>query len=524
MPTTSSLFSFRFLCALAAMCVIGGTSNRLLAQEGDFASAQEQLQAVLEAGQQQFADGDFAAAAESFSQVVTASGGYQPGPLLLRAKAYAQLEEYEAALEDLKNALTYGQSQPALLPEIQNTRAEVYMEIGAFQQALPDLEAATKANRSNPQYQFNLGKTYIKLGAPNQAEKALTKYLEAEVEDDEEQRGEALSYRGQAFGYLGKKEKANADFEAALAIDPENHETYFSRASVALQDKEYAAAAVDLRKSIENYTPEDEEDELPFGQAYLTLASVYEELGKEAATPEEATAAYMKEVAVCNELIDLLDEDDPRLGSVKAAVYFRLGVGQRLLNQYGPAINSFSIALQNNPVMGEAYFRRGICFFYLGEERLAIRDFEQSASISYDSPRANLWKGMAWAKMGNLNEAIRAYGESVAVSDRYIPAFVNRGLAHLKQEDYTKAIDDFNEAIRLQPTEASHYYRRGRAYSLSGDREKAIRSLMIAVQLDKNLAPAYSAIADELKADGQWQLAEEYRRRASELGNFETNR
>lgn len=490
-----------------------------MAQEGDLGSAQEQLQAVLEAGQQQFEDADYAAAAESFSQVVTASGGYQPGPLLLRAKAYAQLEEYEAALEDLKNALTYGQSQPALLPEIQNTRAEVYMEIGAFQQALPDLQAATKANRANPQYQFNLGKTLIKLGGADQAEKALTRFLDAETEDDEVQRGEALSYRGQAFGYMGKKEKANADFDAALAIDPENHETYFSRASVSLQDKEYAAAAIDLRNSIDKYTPEDEEDELPFTQAFLTLASVYEEIGKEAETSEEATASYTKEVAVCNELIDLLEEDNPQLAPIKAAVYFRLGVGQRLLSQYGQAINSFSIALQNNPVMGEAYFRRGICFFYLGEEKLAIRDFEQSSSISFDSPRANLWKGMAWAKLGDLNEAIRAYGESVAVSDRYIPAFINRGLAHLKQEDYPKAIDDFNEAIRLQPTEASHYYRRGRAYSLSGNREKAIRSLMIAIQLDKNLGPAYSAIANELKADGQWQLAEEYRRRGVELGN-----
>ncbi len=497
--------------------LIMGASTLAFAQD-DFGSAQNDAQAALENGQQLFKDGDYEAAADAFTQVIDATGGFQPAPLLMRAKAYAQLEEYEASLEDLKNALTYGQAQTALVPEILNTRAEVYMLLNAYQLALPDLQQAVQADRSQSQYQFNLGKTLAKLGGFDQAEKALTKYLDSEPEGEEEQVAEALAYRGQAFGFMGDKEESLSDFEKSLEINPENHECYFNRALVYLQDKEYGPAEADMAKSIQFYVPDDEDDENPFIQGYLTLASIQEELGKSMEDESASNAAYARCAETCSKLLDELDEEDPQLAASRAATNFRLGVAQRLMGQYGPAVNSMSIALQDNPAMGEAYFRRGICFFYLGEERLAIRDFEQAASINFDSPRSNLWKGMAWAKLGDLNEAIRAYGESISVSDRYIHAFVNRGLAHLQNGDFQKAADDFNEAIRLQPTEANHFYRRGRAYSLLGDSEKSIRSLMIAIQLDENLAKAYEAITKELAADGQSQLANEYRRRAADLG------
>lgn len=486
---------------------------------------QEQLQALIEQGQNQFNEGDFEAAATSFSTAVNAlerAGAYAPGPLLLRAKAYAQLEEYEAALEDLKKALQYAQNQPAVMPEIQNTRAEVYMEFDAFQAALPDLQAAVQANRSNPQYQFNLGKALVKLGGAEPGEKALTKYLDAEVEGEEDQRAEALRLRGQAFGGMRKFAEANADIEASLAIEPDNYEAYYTRAQIALIKEDYEGAGVDLREAIAKYEPKDEDDDFPFVQGHLTLASAMEEAGKAKSREDDdagAAAAYAACEAECEKLLALIEEDDdPRTPQTKAAALFRKGVAQRMQGELGDAVKAFSRVLEIDPNFGEAYFRRGICFHFMGEEKLAIRDFEQAASINFDSPRSNLWKGMSWAKLGEYDEAIRAYGESIAVSDRYTPAYVNRGLAHLADRDYDKAIDDFNEAIRLQPTEAMHYYRRGKAQALEGLRDKAIQSFMNAIEFNNRMGPAYNDLAIELDANGQSALAVEYRRRASQLG------
>lgn len=493
-------------------------------------TAQEQIEAVIAQGQKQFEEGDYEAAAGSFTAIVNAyerAGAFAPGPLLLRAKAYAQMEDYQAAIEDLKKATQYSQSQPQILPEIQNTRGEVYMKVEAYDAALPDLQAAVQANRLHPQYQFNYGKALVKLGGVEAGEKALTKYLnllaamEEVPEGEEVQKAEALRLRAQAFGAMNKFDKAEADLAASLEIEPDSYEPYLTRAQIELAEEDYAGAALNLEEAIAKYVPKREDDKLPFVQGYLTLASVYEEQGKALGRAGDAAGAaerYALCVATCQKLIDLLPEKDPRVDNIRVAALYRRGVAERLHGDLADAVKSFSRLLQLDPNQGEAYFRRGICFHFLGEERLAIRDFEQAASINFDSPRSNLWKGMSWAKLGDTNEAIRAYGESIAVSDRYVPAFVNRGLAHISQGDFRKAIDDLNEAIRLQPTEALHYYRRGKAQAAAGEREKAIQSYMNAIEFNEKLRPAYRELSKELDASGESALANEYRSRAAEIG------
>lgn len=515
------LTTLRFLPLAILLAAPGLLSGPATAQEAPAQGGGNQVQARLDQGIQLFKDGEFEAATQAFSEVIAvveAQSAYVPGPYLFRAKALAQLEDYEGAIEDLKNALTYAQNAPQLQPEINNTRAEVYMKLDAYQAALPDLQAATKIDRINPQYQFNLGKTLVKLGGAEPGEKALTKYLNSDIAaEEDEQRAEALQLRGAANGLLKNEEQAAADFAASLEIDPTNHETYFARGQLALGNQDFVSAIEDLGLSIENYTPKDENDTNPFIQAHLARATAFEEYGKQGTSPEEAFDAFARGRAECELLLSQLPETDPQLSPAIAATLFRKGVLERLSGDLGPAVKSFSKALQINPILGEAYFRRGICFFYLGEEKLAIRDFEQAASIDFDSPRSNLWEGLAWAQMGDYNESIRAYGESIAVSDRYLPAYVNRGLAHLQQADFSKAVADFNEAIRLDPTNAIHYYRRGKAYALSGESDKAIKSLMNAVAFNQRLAPAYDALADELESQGQADLAAEYRNIAQQL-------
>ena len=486
--------------------------------ELDAESAAEQIQALMTSAGEQLQAGEFEAALQTLNQVIQAGGGYSAAPLLLRAKAFAGLEEYQSALEDLKNADTYSQATPQLIPEIKNTRAEIFMELGNYQGALADLQEATKLVRGVPKIQFNYGKTLVLLGGVQEGEKALTDFLESEeAAADDELRAEALSLRGRAFGFLNKIDEAQRDLAASLSIDPTNHEAYLARATLYINEKAWDQASEDLLLSIENYTAPEGQESYPFIQGYLSLASVYEEIGKEALSESQANESYQEAIRICNDLIALMPENDPNMDGAKSATLFRRAVNERLSNEFRNAVKSFSQALRLNAELGDAYFRRGICFYYLDEERLAIRDFEQAASINFDSPRANLWQGMSWAKLGDYNEAIRAYGESLAVSDRYIPAYVNRGLAHMHQGDYEKAIDDFNEAIRLKPNDATHYYRRGKAYSFIEESDRAIKSFTLAIEFDPRLAPAYLAMASELRETGRPELAAEYERQAAEL-------
>ncbi len=492
------------------------------AEQGD---AQAELEALVKRGQEEYEAEDYEAAAATFSEVAAKSGGYNPLPLLLRAKAYAKMEEYEAALKDLKDATTYGAQNPGVAAEAASTRADIFMEVGAFDQALPDVQAAVSFDRNNPGLQFKLGKVLANVGrtqpgAFDAAVKALTKYLkseEAEKEENAQQKAEALRLRAGANAALTYYDEANEDLDASLEIDGENYESYFTRGTIELLQKNYAAAVEAFEVSVKNYVPKKEIDKMPFIQGYLTLASALEEQGKEETDPDKKKAIFERERDVMAEMVEKIPEDDQNGLPAKGAALFRQAVADRLLGNMADAVKGFSQAIELNPGFSEAYFRRGICFFNMGEEGMAIGDFEQAAALNFASPRENLWKGLAHAQQGDYIEAIRAYGEALAVSDRYTPAYVNRGLAYMQLKDYDKAISDFNDAIRIQPTEPKHYYRRGQAYAAKGDTEKAIRSLMNAVEFDNTFMEAHVALADLLERTGRKSLADEYRRRGESL-------
>lgn len=479
-------------------------------------TAQEEFKQLAEEAQKNYDDGEYAEAAAIYGQLIARSGGYSPEPYFKRAQANVKLEEYAAAIEDLRETLTYASGNKALIAETKNLRGEVYLEQGNIQLALPDLQAAVSENRNNPRYQFNLGKALAKGGAAREAEKTLTRYLEMEDPDLEERESETYLLRGQSYAALQRYDQARADLAKAQELDPEAHEAFFLDAQIAMFEKDYEAAADAFEKAIQNYTPEDESDDLPYIQAHLTRAVALEEVGKEAEDADVKKKAFEGQKAESERLLDALP-DRAELGGIKAAALFRLGVAERFLGNFPEAVKAFSEALEINPSMGEGFFRRGICFFYMGEEQLAILDFESAAALDFASPRANLWKGRTYAQLGDHREAIKAYGEALGVSDRYADAYINRGLSYVQLGDYDKAVDDFNEAIRLNPGFGKPYYYRGVAYRMQGERTKALKSLTNAVQFDPELAPAYRSLGNMLSGSGRSGLAGEYLRKAQEL-------
>ncbi len=495
--------------------IVAMASTPAMAQDAELTPEQQAFQEKMQAGADQLEAKEFDAAVETFSEALQSSGGFNPTPFLGRARAYLGLKEYEAALEDLRETFQYGQTVPGLIGAAQNTRGEVYLEMGAYDLALTDLQAAAGADRSNPDIQFNLGKVYIKLGGASEGEKALTKFI-GDAKEDDERLAEAYQLRAEAYAGLGKFEAATADIARSLELDDTVHQSYFTQAIVYLQQEKYDKAAESLKQAIAKYVPENEDDDLPYIEAYLARAAALEEFGKKSADATIRDSAYAEEEAAVQELLTLLP-DRPNLAPAKAASLYRLGVAQRLQGDLAKAVKSFSDAIEINPGMGEAYFRRGVAFYYLQEYQLAAGDFEQAASINFDNPRSNLWLGRTYAKMGDYFRAVRAYSAAVAVSDRYVDAYVGRGLANMRLGEFKNAITDFNEALRLRPTTARLYYYRAQAFQKLGERDQAARSLMNAIEFDEDLVEAYGPLADILDAVGRSTLAREYRQKAARL-------
>jgi tetratricopeptide (TPR) repeat protein len=476
---------------------------------------QEEVTALFNEGQAALEAKEFEKALAAYDRLILeyknnlAAQNFMPAFYTGRGRAFAGMEDLEAALADFKEALLVDPNNVAALV----ARGNLYLEAGANELALGDFQLAAEQNRRDPQVLFGLGKAYALLGGAQQAVKPLTYVIQGD-----ENNAEAYRLRAQAYAGLGKYPDAYADLEKAVSLEPENHENYFTRAAILLREEKFPEAVEQINASLENYKPKDEAAPEPFSQGYLTKAAVLEEIGKTA--PDEAlrTEAYTLALKECDTLLELIGEQ-PQYAGVRAATEFRRGVLLRLMGQFGEAVNAFTEAININPDMTDAYFRRGICFYNIDEDEMAISDFQHAAIIGYTDPRPRLWEGFAYAKLGEYHQAIRAYGQALALSDRYVPAYVNRGLAYMALDQEDKAIADFNEAIRLEPNEWTHYFKRGVAQERKGDYQEAAVSFSNAIRFDEHheYAPAYRRAANVYTRLGRTDLANEYRTKAGEI-------
>jgi tetratricopeptide (TPR) repeat protein len=519
------VFATTLACGLSANAVARAQEDAP-APAADAAAApaeggqtQFNAQEVLEKGQAALKEGNYPEALKAFDQLARAGEsaisqeafqvrliGYTG-----RGQALAGMKEYEAALEDFKLATDLQENfVPALI-----ARGSMYLDIQNpenYPAALADFQKAIKTERGNLIAQYGFGKAAALTGNYQAAITPLTRVIEATPEN-----AEAYRLRGISYANTYKTQEGVDDLQKAISLNPDDYEAYMALGTYYLRNEEYQSGVNQLVKAVEHYKPKDPEDEMPFAQGYLTLASAYVELGKNTEEPVAKKAAFQASVDQAENLLSKLDEKNPYTAGIRSAALYSRGVGERMLGDLGKAIRTFSEAIEINPDLGEAYFRRGICFHYIGEDNMALTDFVESANINYDDPRANLWEGFTQAKLGNYHEAVRAYGNAISASDRYTPAYLNRGLAYMALGEYDKAIADFTAAIRLEPTNADYYHRRGVAYTQLGDFQKAAESFTNAVERNDKHAAAHRSLADALDRLGRSQEANQYRQKANQL-------
>ena len=517
-----ALLSTALLTVLVALFSYGQPAQ---GQEGaantPLQEAQKRLLEAFAKTQELVDSEEYDKAIEAYTQIIKATGGFNPTPYIKRAEVYSLLENYEKAIDDLNDALTYAIDLPKVVAEAEALRGEIYLEQGDIGRAFQDLTSATKEIRENAKLQFLLGKVQIIAGQVPAGLETFKLYEELQDPEFEDRETEFYRLRSQAYTELRRFEEAQADLDRAIEIDPTDHENYLSRARIFMAEQSFSAAAASFADAIQNYQPEDENNTLPPISAYLARAAALEEVGRATTDPSEEKKALNEAKATVEALLSALPQT-PGLEPTQSAAQFRLGVTERLLGNLPAAIDAFTSAIDLNPAaqpefQGQVYFRRGICYFYTGEEELALLDFDAASARMLADPRGYLWAGRTYAQEGKYLEAIRSYGEALAISDRYTEAHVHRGLAYFRIGDYERANTDFNNAIRIKPKVAVAYYYRGVVYSLLEKSDKAIASLTKAIERDPRLIDAHRALADELRKSGQSDLASEYDRRAAEL-------
>ncbi|MFV2066201.1 MAG: tetratricopeptide repeat protein [Pirellulales bacterium] len=133
--------------------------------------------------------------------------------LLLRAEARQLLRDTAGALTDVEKAM---QLRPGFLPTIR-LRAEILAAAGKLGEAIDSLKGLAEARPKDVELRMQLGRYYL---AGGNVDRAIETFQQIVGQDAKN--WEALRLRGDAELAIGKQAEAIVDYEAAVALKPDD--------------------------------------------------------------------------------------------------------------------------------------------------------------------------------------------------------------------------------------------------------------------------------------------------------------
>ena len=202
------------------------------------------------------------------------------------------------------------------------------------------------------------------------------------------QSADAYFYRAFTKGDLGDNQGAIADYNQAIAINPQIAAAYGNRgiAKSALGDK------------------------------------------------QGAIADYNRAIAI-----------DPQLSTA----YNSRGNAKRNLGDNRGAIIDYNQAIAINPQIDGAYYNRGLIKSALGDKQGAIADFKQAITINPQLAEAYYYLGDAKADLGDMQGAIADFNQAIAINPQYAKAWGIRGFVKSLLGDRYGACEDTRKSASL---------------------------------------------------------------------------
>lgn len=271
----------------------------------------------------------------------------------------------------------------------------------------------------------------------------------------------SLSARGFVKISLEQYEEAQADFEAALALDAENLNSLVGLSMIATENEDYEGALAYLDQGFAIYPNwiggylqkaflyywylDDQERADDAIEAALALDPLYPPIlatqGRFAAANGDFTIAEAKFKTILQ-----ITPNDYSTYAVLALIYLEQ-------NDLGKTRGAVSTALNLNP-----------------RETDAIRVL---MLIAYEDED--------WA------EVIERADQIIAINERNAEAYGYRGAAHSRSGEFTEAEADLNQAINLNPDEIPAYLELAYLYEIQDDYEAAIATLELALEQTDDL-------------------------------------
>jgi len=264
--------------------------------------------------------------------------------------------------------------------------------------------------------------------------------------------------RGSTFDQLDDEERAIADFDQALRLDP------------------------------------------TLGLSYMGRGISYGKLGQN----QRAIADFDQALRL-----------DPTLSNA----YHNRGISYGKLGQNQRAIADFDQALRLDPTLARAFSGRGQNYSELGQNQRAIADFDQALRLDPTLSNAYYNRGNCYSELDQQARAIADYDQALHLDPALVDAYYNRGHSHSVLGNEKHAIADYDQALRLNPTFAHAYGNRGFSYGNLGQFEQALSDFEQALHYDSNYADAWFNKGVVLASSDRLQEALHCLEKADALGH-----
>ncbi|WP_454623587.1 tetratricopeptide repeat protein [Bradyrhizobium cenepequi] len=212
--------------------------------------------------------------------------------------------------------------------------------------------------------------------------------------------------RQRAFAYedLKQYDHAEADYNAALQIEPLDADFYAKRGFYFYRRGRYDDALSDFRKGGE-LVPTD--GGFPFGEG-----QVYGKLGQHERAVELYTEAIRRNAQVASYYRE------------RGSAYNYLGKFKEAKADYDKAL-ALGYSIPAPRETADSNLGRGYASWHLGRYQDAIDDFSAVLKVLPRSSTAHAWRGMAYQSLGKRPEAIADYKAALAIDPKNESALRN---------------------------------------------------------------------------------------------------
>jgi tetratricopeptide (TPR) repeat protein len=198
------------------------------------------------------------------------------------------------------------------------------------------------------------------------------------------------SNRGLAYGNKGEYDRAIADFDQAIRLEPGSAPPFYNRAMAYLKKRQHDRAIADFDQAI-------------------------------------------------------------RLNPKHDAALNQRGLAYSEKRQHDRAIADFDQAIQLNPKSVSVYVNRGTAYMEKHTYDRAVADFDQAIQLGVKSADVYTVRGFVYNQTGKYDQALADFEAAIRLNPKFAPAYRERAFSHESKGDRDKALADYRTSLSLDP-------------------------------------------------------------------------